>query len=75
MFFFTGTRRKRTAQTLRRGLGAGILGLLILGTLFAVGCGGYSNSKTMPVANTVTVMVTGTSGSLSHSTPFTLTIN
>jgi len=75
MFFVTGKRRTQITKTMRRGLGTGILGLLILGTLFALGCGGYSNSKTTPVANTVTVMVTGTSGSLTHSMPFTLTIN
>jgi hypothetical protein len=75
MFFVTDTRRKQITKAFRHGLGAGILGLLILGTLLTLGCGGSSNSKTTPVANTVTVMVTGTSGSLSHSTPFTLTIN
>ena len=75
MFFASGKRRKQTSKALRCGLGAGVLGLLILGTLFTLGCGSSSNSKTTPAANTVTVMVTGTSGSLSHSTPFTLTIN
>ena len=51
------------------------LGLLILGSLLMLGCGGTStaNSK-MNGAQNVTVMVTGTSGAITHSTPLTLTI-
>ena len=48
--------------------------LLTLGTMITVGCGGYSNSKTNNPNNTITMMVTGTSGAISHSTPVTLTV-
>jgi uncharacterized protein YcfL len=47
--------------------------LLLLISMFAVGCGSSSKGQTPP--SQVTVMVTGTSGSLSHSTPVTITIN
>jgi hypothetical protein len=63
----TGTKRKW-----QRGVWIATLGVLILGVLFTIGCGS-SNSKT-PSMNNVTVMVTGTSGALSHTTPVALTI-
>ncbi|HXM12396.1 MAG TPA: hypothetical protein VN946_20765, partial [Terriglobales bacterium] len=47
-----------------------VLGLLLFVSLLTLGCGGNksstSNSQSTP-ASQVTVMVTGTSGSLSHS--------
>ena len=50
--------------------------LLTLGTVITVGCGGgSSNSKTSNPTSTITMMVTGTSGAISHSTPVTLTIH
>ena len=65
---------KPIAMTQKPGIWVGMLGLLLLGVLFTVGCGGGSSSTT-PAAKAVTVMVTGTSGAISHTTPVTLTIN
>jgi hypothetical protein len=67
------TNRKRKPLTPKSILWMGVLGLLLLASLFALGCGG-SNSKQTPVAPQVTLTVTGTSGSLSHSTPLTITV-
>lgn len=70
---FAGRRQKQTAKRSRMTLWIG--GVLVLGLLsfFTLGCGGGSSStKNNP--STVTMMVTGTSGSISHSTPVTLTI-
>jgi uncharacterized protein (TIGR03118 family) len=65
--------RKRGAKFLKQGLIGG-LALLALCLLFTVGCGGGSSTSSRQQKSTVTVMVTGTSGSISHSTPITLTI-
>jgi uncharacterized protein (TIGR03118 family) len=62
----TGARRKW-----QRGVWIGILGVLVVGVLFTVGCGSSSSKTSM---NNVTIMVTGTSGAISHTTPVTLTI-
>jgi uncharacterized protein (TIGR03118 family) len=69
------TTRKRKPCTRKSILSMSILGLLLFVSLFALGCGG-SNSKqtTTPGSQGVTLMVTGTSGSLSHSTPITITV-
>jgi uncharacterized protein (TIGR03118 family) len=67
------TTRKRKPLSRKSILGMSLLGLLLVLSLFALGCG--SNSKGQAPASQVTVMVTGTSGSLSHSTPVTITIN
>ena len=67
--------RKPEAKFLKRGLLIGSVGLLALYALFTIGCGGSSStSNRQQQKSTVTVMVTGTSGSISHSTPITLTI-
>jgi uncharacterized protein (TIGR03118 family) len=66
--------RKQLVKVLKRGLWIGGLGVLALYLLFTVGCGGSSSTSNHQKASTVTVMVTGTSGSISHSTPITLTI-
>jgi hypothetical protein len=54
-----------------------LLGLLLVVSLFALGCGGSNNSNkpTTPVSQQATVMVTGTSGSLSQTAAVTVTIN
>jgi hypothetical protein len=53
-----------------------LLGLLLWVSLFALGCGSSnSNKPTTPASGQATVMVTGTSGSLSHSSTVTVTIN
>jgi uncharacterized protein (TIGR03118 family) len=67
------TTRKRKPLTRKSILSMSVLGLLLLLSLFALGCGG-SNSKQTPVGSQVTLTVTGTSGSLSHSTPVTITV-
>ena len=50
-----------------------VLGLLLLISLFAVGCG--SNSKGQAAGSQVNLTVTGTSGAISQSAPVALTIN
>jgi uncharacterized protein (TIGR03118 family) len=62
----TGTRHKSQC-----GVWIAILGLLLVGVLFTVGCGSSSSKTSM---NNVMVMVTGTSGAISHTTPVTLAI-
>lgn len=69
-------RRRKEKQRRRSGAVVG-LSLVVLLTLFWLGCGGYgSTSTTMTnTKTTVTLMVTGTAaGGLSHSTPVTVTI-
>jgi hypothetical protein len=55
-------------------LWTGLLGLLLLVSLFGLGCGG-SKSKTPPPGTQVNVMVTGTSGSLTHTSAVNVIIN
>jgi hypothetical protein len=51
------------------------LALVILVSLFALGCGGGSSNKSMnPTASQVNLMVTGTSGSITHSSVVSITI-
>jgi|SRR5580700_87403 uncharacterized protein (TIGR03118 family) len=69
------TSRRRRALARKRFMGMSILGLLLVGFLFAVGCGGNSSSKQTPVASQATVMVTGTSGPISHTIPVSVTVN
>lgn len=52
------------------------LGLLLVVSIFTLGCGGSSNSpKAQTSTSQVTLMVTGTSGTISHTAPVTVTIN
>ena len=67
------TTRKRKSLTRKSILSMGVLGLLALISLFSLGCG--SNTKGQTPASQLTLMVTGTSGSLSHSAPVTITVN
>jgi uncharacterized protein (TIGR03118 family) len=60
--------RKPMPKAWKHGIWASALGLLVLGVLFTVGCGSSRKPQT------VTVMVTGTSGATSHTTPVALTI-
>lgn len=69
------TTRRRTLTT---GKGTSLLlmaglSLLVVGMGFTVACGNYSSHQT-PTANQATVMVTGTSGAISHSTPITVSV-
>ena len=68
------TTRKRKQNTRKTILWTGLLGMLLLASLVSLGCGN-SNSKQTPAGSQVTLMVTGTSGSVSHSAPVTITIN
>lgn len=68
------TARKRKFLMRKSSLWTGLLGLLVLVSLFAVGCGG-SSSKTPPPGTQVNVMVTGTSGSLKHTSALNVIIN
>lgn len=73
---FAGRREKvRMAKQLRRSAAVVGLGLIVLSTLLWLGCGGYgSTSSTMGAKQTVTVMVNGTAGAITHSMPVTVTI-
>lgn len=70
---FADRKKQLSAKRRKQILWFAALTLLALGTLVTVGCGGGS-SKTTNTANTVTMMVTGTSGAIAHSTPVTLTV-
>ena len=50
------------------------LAVLVVGMTFTVACGSYSNHSTNP-NNQATVMVQGTSGSISHAIPMTVTVH
>jgi hypothetical protein len=69
--FTTGKRKPFRRKSI---LSMSILGLLLLVSMFALGCGGGSSMGQTP-ASQITLMVTGTSGSLSHTTPVTIAIN
>jgi uncharacterized protein (TIGR03118 family) len=71
------TTRKRKPLTRKRTRWVSLLGLLLVVSLFALGCGGSNNSNkpATPASQQATVMVTGTSGSLSHSSAVTVTVN
>jgi len=66
--------RKRKLLTYKSMAWMCVLALLLMLSLFALGCGGGS-SKQMSSPSQVTLVVNGTSGSLSHSVPVTITVN
>jgi uncharacterized protein (TIGR03118 family) len=68
------TTRRRKPLTRKHFVGISILGLMLLTSLFTLGCGSSSGKQT-PVASKTTLTVTGTSGALSHSVPVSLTVN
>ena len=68
------TTRKKLPLSKKHLAGLSLLGLLLLSTLFTLGCGSNS-SKSTPAAAQTTATVTGTSGALSHSVPVSVTIN
>jgi len=49
-----------------------VLALLVVGMTFTVACGSNSNHQT--TNNQATLMVTGTSGAISHTVPVTVTV-
>jgi uncharacterized protein (TIGR03118 family) len=67
------TTRGRKRLTRKHFVGISVLGVLLVTTLFTLGCGG-SNAKA-PVSSQTTLTVTGTSGALSHTAPVSVTIN
>jgi hypothetical protein len=73
------TSRKRKLRARKSIRWMSVLGLLLVVSLFAVGCGSNgSKASTTPPASTaqqVTLMVTGTSGSLTQSAAVTVTVN
>lgn len=69
----TGKRKPLTHKNILWTIG---LGLLLVGALFALGCGGGSSSTNKPTpASQVSMTVTGTSGSISHSSAVAISIN
>jgi uncharacterized protein (TIGR03118 family) len=72
------TTRKRKPLTRKRSLSMGVFGILLVISIFsllAVGCGVTSNAQTPAPGSQVTVTVTGTSGAITQSAPVTITIN
>jgi hypothetical protein len=72
------TTRKRKPLTRKSIRWMSLLGLLLVVSLFALGCGSGSKATTTPTtsaAQQVTLMVTGTSGSLTQSAAVTVTVN
>jgi hypothetical protein len=69
------TTRKRKPLTRKNILGMSVLGLVLLASLFALGCGGGTSNNQPAPPSQVTVTVTGTSGSLSQSSAVTVTVN
>lgn len=68
------TTRKKLPLARKHLAGMSVLGLLLLSTLFTLGCGSNS-SKSTPTASQTTVTVTGTSGGLSHSVSVSVSVN
>jgi hypothetical protein len=67
------TRRK--PFTRHRLMGMSILSLLLLSSLFTLGCGSSSNKQAPVASQATTLTVTGTSGAISHSVPVSVTVN
>jgi uncharacterized protein (TIGR03118 family) len=65
--------RRRNRLIGKNILSIGVLGLLLAGSFFAVGCSGGGKGQ-MATPQQVTLMVTGKSGTLSHTAPVTITI-
>ena len=68
----TGRRKPGAGKGKSLWLMAG-LALLVAGMTFTVACGSNSNHQT-PTNNQVTLMVTGTSGAISHTVPVMVTV-
>ena len=69
------TVRRQKRLTRKRLIETSILSLLLLTTLFTLGCGSNSSKQQTPVTAQTTVMVTGTSGALSHATTVNIIVN
>ncbi len=68
----TGRRKPGASKGKSLVLMAGVA-LLVAGMTFTVACGSNSNHQT-PTNNQVTLMVTGTSGAISHTVPVMVTV-
>lgn len=66
-----GTRKRSGRKSLRW---IGLIGVLLIVSLFALGCGG-SNATNKPTGSQVNMTVTGTSGAISHSSTVAVTVN
>ena len=66
-----GIGKKNTRKNLRW---IGLVGVLLMVSLFALGCGG-SNASNNPMGSQVNMTITGTSGAISHSSTVAITIN
>jgi uncharacterized protein (TIGR03118 family) len=69
------TTRKRKPFSGKSIVWTSVLGLLLVVSLFALGCGGGNTATQTPTNSHVTLVVTGTSGSISHTAPVTITID
>jgi uncharacterized protein (TIGR03118 family) len=67
------TTRRRKPLARKHLVGMSVLGLVLLASLFTLGCG--SGNAKMPLSSQTTLTVTGTSGALSHSAPVSVTVN
>jgi uncharacterized protein (TIGR03118 family) len=68
--------RKRNPLARKNILFTSMLGLLLLISLFALGCGSNSNNKsTTPASQVVNMTITGTSGSITQSSVVAITVN
>jgi uncharacterized protein (TIGR03118 family) len=72
MFGTVFASRRRRGLPVRNILSIAVLGLLLLVSSFALGCGGSAKGQT--AGSQATIMITGTSGSLSHTSPLTITV-
>jgi uncharacterized protein (TIGR03118 family) len=71
---FTARRRKLGVSKGTSVLMMAGLVVLVVGMTFTVACGNYSSHSTSTTSSQATVMVQGTSGSISHSIPVTITV-
>jgi len=69
------TIRRKYLFTNKRILPTAVLGMIIVISLFALGCGSSNSNKMPPPPAQANVMVTGTSGAISHTAAIAVTIH
>ncbi len=69
------SRRRRLSEKGKSVLAMVALSLLLASVTFMAACSSSSSSSKTPVTSQATIMVTGTSGSISHTVPVSITIN
>jgi uncharacterized protein (TIGR03118 family) len=67
------TTRKRKLFTRKSVAWTTVLGLVLIVSMFALGCGSSSKGQTQP--SQTNVMVTGTSGAITHTAALSVTVN